>query len=374
MSKEYSIKTHDVFNFSTGWLDDNVGLLFYEVFKRLPSVRAIKYKVNESYIEQIKQLYQHNEAYDLFDYIESDNYDEEEEELEKDNEQDDEEEKGGKKKKEQYQCYIICKKNLIVCQADEYISIAYSDIDYTEIESLLQLGENHKKAKKELNNLLIVTYDHNYFSLKKSKINQTSIKIDTHYNNDFKPVSESIESFLAADNKSGLVILHGKQGTGKTTYIRYLIHQGKKKMLYMGGDLVEKLSDPSFISFVRKQKNSIFIVEDCEELLVSRNGSNRMNAGLINILNISDGLLSDELGIKFICTFNAPLKDIDEALLRKGRLAARYEFQELAAEKVNRIIEEETLKIPKQHHSMTLAELYNYEIQDFSVEKKRVGF
>jgi ATP-dependent 26S proteasome regulatory subunit len=47
-----------------------------------------------------------------------------------------------------------------------------------------------------------------------------------------------------------------------------------------------------------------------------------MNAGLINILNNSDGLLSDELCIKFICTFNAPLKDIDEALLRKGRLAA----------------------------------------------------
>ena len=66
----------------------------------------------------------------------------------------------------------------------------------------------------------------------------------------------------------------------------------------------------------------------------SRNGSNRMNAGLVNILNISDGLLSDELCIKFICTFNAPLKDIDEALLRKGRLAARYEFKDLTTDKV----------------------------------------
>ena len=109
-------------------------------------------------------------------------------------------------------------------------------------------------------------------------------------------------------------------------------------MIYMSGDLVDKLSDPSFITFIRQQKNSIFIVEDCEELLSSRNGGNRMNAGLVNILNISDGLLSDELCIKFICTFNAPLKDIDEALLRKGRLAARYEFKDLTTDKVNQLI------------------------------------
>ena len=183
-----------------------------------------------------------------------------------------------------------------------------------------------------------------------------------------------IENFLLEDNKSGLIILHGKQGTGKTTYIRHLINLGKKRMIYMSGDLVDKLSDPSFITFIRQQKNSIFIVEDCEELLSSRNGGNRMNAGLVNILNISDGLLSDELCIKFICTFNAPLKDIDEALLRKGRLAARYEFKDLTTDKVNQLIKEESLDIPEQTHPMTLAEIYNYEGMDFSQGRKRVGF
>ena len=100
----------------------------------------------------------------------------------------------------------------------------------------------------------------------------------------------------------------------------------------------------------------------------------RVNAGLVNILNISDGLLSDELCIKFICTFNAPLKDIDEALLRKGRLAARYEFKDLTTDKVNQLIKEESLDIPEQTHPMTLAEIYNYEGMDFSQGRKRVGF
>ena len=276
--------------------------------------------------------------------------------------------------KELYDCIVICKKNLMIGYFDNCVKIAYSNIDKEEINQINQICENHKKENEKLNNLFIVTYSHNYFSLKQSQVNEPAIQIDRHYNDDFVPVAAEIENFLLEDNKSGLIILHGKQGTGKTTYIRHLINLGKKRMIYMSGDLVDKLSDPSFITFIRQQKNSIFIVEDCEELLSSRNGGNRMNAGLVNILNISDGLLSDELCIKFICTFNAPLKDIDEALLRKGRLAARYEFKDLTTDKVNQLIKEESLDIPEQTHPMTLAEIYNYEGMDFSQGRKRVGF
>ncbi|MCD7926456.1 MAG: hypothetical protein LUI85_17965 [Bacteroides sp.] len=99
-----------------------------------------------------------------------------------------------------------------------------------------------------------------------------------------------------------------------------------------------------------------------------------MNTGLVNILNISDGLLGDELCLKFICTFNAPLTDIDTALLRKGRLVARYEFKDLVPEKVNKLIEKEGLDIPRQSRPMTLAEIFNYEGSDFSLDRKKVGF
>ena len=288
--------------------------------------------------------------------------------------EEEEEEEDNTSTKELYDCIVICKKNLMIGYFDNCVKIVYSNIDKEEINQINQICENHKKENEKLNNLFIVTYSHNYFSLKQSQVNEPAIQIDRHYNDDFVPVAAEIENFLLEDNKSGLIILHGKQGTGKTTYIRHLINLGKKRMIYMSGDLVDKLSDPSFITFIRQQKNSIFIVEDCEELLSSRNGGNRMNAGLVNILNISDGLLSDELCIKFICTFNAPLKDIDEALLRKGRLAARYEFKDLTTDKVNQLIKEESLDIPEQTHPMTLAEIYNYEGMDFSQGRKRVGF
>ena len=65
---------------------------------------------------------------------------------------------------------------------------------------------------------------------------------------------------------------------------------------------------------------------------------------------------------------------LDEALLRKGRLAARYEFKDLTTDKVNQLIKEEGLDIPQQTQPMTLAEIYNYEGMDFSLGRKRVGF
>lgn len=370
MSKEYTLSDFtEIFDYSTGWFSDSsICSLFYQIFKLFPSMKKVKYKINRDFIEDIKGEYQQEKAFDLFDHTYCNHF-----ENEKNNEEEEEEESESSLK-ELYDCIIICKENLMIGYFDDCVRIVYANIDEKEINHVYQICENHKKENDKLNNLFIVTFAHNYFSLKQSKINETAIQIDRHYNDDFLPVATEIENFMMEDNKSGLIILHGKQGTGKTTYIRHLINLGKKRMIYMSGDLVDKLSDPTFITFIRQQKNSIFIVEDCEELLSSRSGSNRMNAGLVNILNISDGLLSDELCIKFICTFNAPLKDIDEALLRKGRLAARYEFKALTTEKVNLLIKEEGLDIPEQKHPMTLAEIFNYEGMDFSLGRKPVGF
>ena len=263
---------------------------------------------------------------------------------------------------------------LIVYYDNGKVYIALTRENLSDFDELQELAKPFIEVK-QLNNLHIVTYNGNDFDVEQLSINSRNVEISSHYNNDFIPVAEKIERFLEEDNHSGLVILHGKQGTGKTTYIRHLINKGNRKYLYIGADLVDKLSSPSFISFVRTQKNAVFIIEDCEELLVSRNNSRTLNNGLINILNMSDGLLSDCLGIKFICTFNAPLNDIDMALLRKGRLVVRYEFSDLCAEKVNRIIRQEKLDIPEQTKSMSLADLFNSDENDFKTEKNnRIGF
>lgn len=118
---------------------------------------------------------------------------------------------------------------------DNCVKIVYSNIDEEEINHLNQICENHKKENEKLNNLFIVTYSHNYFSLKQSQVNEPAIQIDRHYNDDFVPVAAEIEHFLLEDNKSGLIILHGKQGTGKLLISAISLILVKKNDLYEWG-------------------------------------------------------------------------------------------------------------------------------------------
>ncbi len=76
------------------------------------------------------------------------------------------------------------------------------------------------------------------------------------------------------------------------------------------------------------------LIEDAEPLLVSRDENTRIQ-GITNLLNMTDGLLNDMLGLQIICTFNVPLKQLDKALLRPGRLIARKEFKPLQAFEAN---------------------------------------
>jgi hypothetical protein len=91
-------------------------------------------------------------------------------------------------------------------------------------------------------------------------------------------------------------------------------------------------------------------------------------------VNISDGLLADFLNVQLICTFNSPLTLIDSALLRKGRLIARYEFGKLSTAKAQKLSNHLKLNgtITKP---MTVAEITNQHEQNFETKQVQViGF
>jgi ATP-dependent 26S proteasome regulatory subunit len=81
--------------------------------------------------------------------------------------------------------------------------------------------------------------------------------------------------------------------------------------------------------------NSVLVIEDAENIIMQRQPG--CDSAVSTLLNISDGLLSDFLNVQVICTFNSALSVVDEALLRKGRLIARYEFGRLSLEKAQRL-------------------------------------
>ena len=114
------------------------------------------------------------------------------------------------------------------------------------------------------------------------------------------------------------------------------------------------MGEPTFGSFLISLNNHVIVLEDCENAIKDRKTSSSASAVSL-LLNMTDGILSDDLGIKFICTFNDSLSKVDRALLRKGRLSLKYEFKKLDAEKASKLLG------AIQTTPLSLADIYYYK-------------
>jgi len=202
-------------------------------------------------------------------------------------------------------------------------------------------------------------------------IQNTKTDVATNYNKDFIEIDSIINESLKLD-RSGLILLHGKPGTGKTTYIKNLLTiHNDKNFIFIPNDFINELLQPEFISFLLSHKNSILVIEDAEKVISSREKINR-DSVVSTILQLTDGLFSDYLNIKVICTFNTSINNIDKALLRKGRMIAFYEFKELSLEKTNDLLS--SLNQEKSEKELTIAEIYYAKSMDFQQEEESIGF
>lgn len=200
------------------------------------------------------------------------------------------------------------------------------------------------------------------------------MSIEDNYNDDFLPVHETIINRLQQKDDKGLVLLHGKPGTGKTFYLRYLISQIRKDVIFLPPNMAASITDPGLVELLLDNKNSVFVVEDAENILIDRNqsGSSAVSA----LLNLTDGLLSDCLNIQIICSFNTDISRLDKALLRKGRLIAKYEFNELDVAKAQALSDKLGFNNKIDNH-MTLTDIYNQNENSYATQantRKSVGF
>lgn len=192
--------------------------------------------------------------------------------------------------------------------------------------------------------------------------------IKKNYNDDIP--YDRIKELLDAEDSNELLLFYGDPGTGKSSLIKHFISiMPNKDFIFIDGAMLANMQQEKIMAYFLENQNAIFILEDCERVLIDR--EHNFNPVMPLILNVTDGIIGDVLGIKLICTFNTSLNNIDKALLRKGRLSLKYEFKPLSKEKVRVLLKDDTINT-----DMTLADLYNLKQEnDFSKKQsKRIGF
>lgn len=269
--------------------------------------------------------------------------------------------------------YILTDRVYMRIQEDKLIIIApdESNVTYKKVYDFLKKSFRKIKMDKEF---FILNVKNNHFVLKSIKIKAVEIDLNKNYNDDFIEFNKNLVKDLESD-KSGIILLHGEPGTGKTTYLKKLIMDVDKKFIYINPAIVSSLLSPEFVDFMVANSDSILIIEEAEKIIKDRNNIDASQSAISNLLNISDGLMSDALAMKIICTFNADIKDIDKALMRKGRIMSKYEFKALEKDKaqvmINDIHPNENIVIDKK---MTLAEIYNFNKKDYQIKQNSIGF
>jgi hypothetical protein len=234
-------------------------------------------------------------------------------------------------------------------------------IAFTFAQTLLDISKSERKKKEKNNQIHIFEKEGNSLQLTSHTSIPFKIELEKHYNDGFVDVDTRIREWLdtPAPNKK-LVLLNGKPGTGKTNYIKHLLnHNPEKKKIYIPPFYISALTDPSFFSFIKQYAGSTLVIEDAEKILMKREMDGE-NSAISVLLNLCDGILANVLDFRLIISFNTEEKNIDPALLRKGRLFLKYKFDNLSEEKTEALYREVHNEYPPEQE-MSLAEIYNSE-------------
>jgi len=200
-----------------------------------------------------------------------------------------------------------------------------------------------------------------------------------NYNEDFNDFFHDMKEKITGENKTGLYLLYGEAGTGKSSAIRHLISEIDRPVVYIPPQMINCLSSPEFTDLVTNSlKGSILVIEDAEKALMKRETEDGFfNSELVSsILNLTDGLYADLSQTSIIATYNCNRNLVDSALLRKGRLRSEYHFTKLTLDRTQKLMDDLGHNI-EVNEPMSLADIYNYEQQytNKKEEKKRsVGF
>jgi energy-coupling factor transporter ATP-binding protein EcfA2 len=257
-----------------------------------------------------------------------------------------------------------------------FVKIAYDPFgDFNLQELISQINQPKYRVKKKGNISLIKATQYGLETVE-FDIKSDVRSVEHCYGSEFVPVHNHIVESLNKPKSKGIILLHGEPGTGKSHYLKHLSTLIKdKKVLWLPQTSADSLCNPDFVTFLMENMNSILVIEDGERVIKDREGFEGSANAVSNLLNLTDGILSDCLNIQVIATFNTDIQNIDKALLRKGRLIVDYEFRKLSVPNTNKLFQYLGINHVSDKE-LTLADIYNHNQLDLSNHKRKpkIGF
>ena len=167
--------------------------------------------------------------------------------------------------------------------------------------------------------------------------------VDAFYN---KETVKSINRLTKTLKKSekGITIFYGVRGTGKTSIINSICDKLNKTFIYIPNTLVESsFGNSDFTEFLRKNNNSIIVLDDCETNL-----NDIYSKSSSNIIQLLDGILSHSVKLNIITIFNVDdEEDICETLKDSNSLIELVKFELLTEDECNNL--SKTLNLNKNY-------------------------